>query len=396
MSVVFDEQQAPVNPDLDVIPALWQTVSVEALAVLQDLRSYPLTQRQERILRTISAKYYKRGYCFARHETIAAAVGCAKSTVQIDLDELEARALLAVRRRPGTSNVTILAPGMIEALRTQRVERRRADFIARSGISTVLDHVLVYQKIATTAVAELAVRAREVVADASAAFNKAVQPKAQTSERSTEKNVQDFDFSLNRPKAVLQPRISTSNYICNKATSDDATKRKTAVDKLCVAGVSQKQARELIRFFGAERAERNLALGLHFKARNPGGFLSTAIRENYAATHVLPGSEAAAAREQEDRRTSTCQVLNTVSSPKVARTTSPLPKHDLEIAAERFEKLSLDERSTYEEQAKSIIAAKPPSWIQDFIRKSGFDHPAVRGSIKTKSIELWRISTHLV
>jgi len=367
-------------------------VSDDAQAILTELRQSPVTSRQERILRTIASKYYQRGYCFARHTTIATAVGCAKSTLQLDLDELEARGLLAVQRRPKTSNVTILAPGLIEALRIMRLERRRAEFVSRRGVSRVLNRVESYKKIATAAMEELATFARDTVAVAAAKISEFTAPKAVVSVPVSEKKAaQDFDFSLNRPKAVSQPRTLSPKFISAKA-SPDAEKEKTT-EKLREAGVSPRQARELVRTFGTERAELNLALGLHLNAKNPGGFLATAIRENYAASHVHPGSEAATVRRRERSQAVVRETYDVQKGQAPKYAPAPLPKPAIELAAAAFDQLPPDKRAIYERRAQDAVAAAPPTWLAAMLQRSGLEHPAVRGTIKTKAVELWRLVT---
>jgi len=374
----------------DLLPAAALfVVSDDAQAILTEFRQSPVTSRQERILRTIASKYYQRGYCFARHTTIATAVGCAKSTLQLDLDELEARGLLAVQRRPKTSNVTILAPGLIEALRIMRLERRRAEFVSRRGVSRVLNRVESYKKIATAAMEELATFARDTVAVAAAKISEFTAPKAVLSVPVLEKKpAQDFDFSLNRPKAVSQPGTLSPKFISAKA-SPDAKKEKTT-GKLREAGVSPRQARELIKTFGVERAERNLALGLHLNAMNPGGYLATAIRENYAANRLHPDSEAVAVRRRE-RPEKVVRERFDVQTAQVAKPASmPLPKSAIEAIASAFDHLPTEERAVYEQQARESVAAAPPTWLVSILQRCGFEHPAVRGAIKVKALESWQ------
>jgi DNA-binding MarR family transcriptional regulator len=110
------------------------TPTPAARAVLEYFRAAPLSVRENRILRIISSTYYADGCCYAQQETLARAVGCAKSTLQQELDELEARNLLHVTPRDGTSNVTHLADGVREALRFQRIENRRRA-LARRGVA---------------------------------------------------------------------------------------------------------------------------------------------------------------------------------------------------------------------------------------------------------------------
>jgi DNA-binding MarR family transcriptional regulator len=404
LSVVYDQHETELNSeiriaeDIAAIPSLWQTVSNEALVLLQELRLCPVTARQERILRTIGSKYYKRGYCFAKQETIATALGSAKSTIQLDLDELEARGLLAVRRRPGTSNVTILAPGLIEALRTMRLERRQAEFVARRGTVPILKHIDSYKKLAVKAMDDLAAFARDTVAVASTKFSEITSPKVVVPQpMPDEKPGQNRASSSNRPKAVLQPRISTTNYISAKATSVDAFEKNELTKKLHAAGVSIKQCGELICIFGTERAERNLALGLHLKATNPGGFLSTAIREDYAASSITPGSEAATVRNRENNQKQYVQTqsFGTLAKKEAIVPPQPVARGIAEIEATKFAELPLEQKNEYEEQAKAIVEKVQPSWIQHLFKAYGFQHPAVQGYLKTKAIEIWRRYTQV-
>jgi len=129
-------QQAPqvAPPSIPTSAPSQATPTPAARAVLEYFRAAPLSVRENRILRIISSTYYADGCCYAQQETLARAVGCAKSTLQKDLDELEARNLLRVTPREDTSNVTHLADGVREALRFQRIENHRRA-LARRGVA---------------------------------------------------------------------------------------------------------------------------------------------------------------------------------------------------------------------------------------------------------------------
>jgi DNA-binding transcriptional ArsR family regulator len=364
-------------------------LSHEAANVQSELRLCPITKRQERILRTVASKFYKRGYCFAKHETLAAAVGYAKSTVQLDLDELEARGLITVRRRAGTSNVTVLIPGLIEALRAIRLERKRAEFIARNGAERVFKSIESSKTLLAVAMEELSSFAHGAMVSTAAKIG---QLKSYTSSKLDSKNPfnyeQDHQILLNRPKAVQQPINTTSNVISAKASCDDAKKIKSTTAALRDAGVSPRQATKIIKIFGSERAELNLRLGLHQNAQNPGGFLATAIRENYAKNHVQQGSEAERVRiKEQSQKVNKHQVFGIKAAEKLA---PEIQKSSIEYVISEFERLPAEKKQIFEIQAREAIATAPPTWIKSVLRTKGLDHVSVRGAIKTKAIEIWQ------
>ena len=365
--------------------------------MLEELSVFPLTSRQERILRTIAAKFYKRGYCFAKHETIATAARCgSKSTVQLDLDELEARGLVCVQRRPGTSNLTILGPGLIEALRTMRIERRRKELLARRGTLSVCGHVQAYKKMAAIAIEELTSFARETVSIASTKLNDLRLAKSTTNVVNFEKKVaQDFDFFVDRPKAVPQPRkriISLpSNYISNLSSCNNIGIRddvfKEIVDELTAEGVTPRRAQQLIALSGIECVKRNLALGFHKHALNPGGYLAEAIRQDYASMHPVAGSEAAKVREQETKARQPI-ARPTATSPKPKLTPTPLDEYNL--TAIEFDSTAEVDRRKFEEQAREDIITSPPFWAANVLAREGIQGPSIQGAIRTKAIALWK------
>ena len=116
-----------------------------------------------------------------------------------------------------------------------------------------------------------------------------------------------------------------------------------------------------------------------------------AIRENYAASHVLPGSEAAAVRQREEMQYRSTTTRTGVSTPhKVDQVSQPLPKSALELVAEAFNKLPMADRYEYELHAQKALEAAPPSWLFPTLQSSGFNHPVIRAAIRTKAIELWQ------
>ena len=381
-SIAID-QETSVSRGREPRPSPWIGASQEALTVLTDIQMYPLSAREERVLRTIASKFYQQGCCYAKHETLAKAIKCAKSTLQTTLDELEARGLIAVTRRERTSNITILTQGVIEALKFLRIQRRRIHVLARRGLAQAVDYVQgnveSYTETATEVIEELVSRAQATLASV---------------KESIPKNAQSLtppDFILeNRPKAVKQPIKHSPNFVSAKSTCDDAKKRTGTTKKLREAGVSPKQASKLVHCFGVDRVNLNLELNLHQKAQNPGGFLAMAIRENYAGNHVRPGSEAAAVREREhSTRLFPQSQKSQTSVSTIKQTLVSAPKAKIELLSGAFQELPMVEQNQYEQTAQSIFATSPPSWLVGFLKRGGFEHPAVRGAIRAKAITLW-------
>ena len=134
-------------------------------------------------------------------------------------------------------------------------------------------------------------------------------------------------------------------------------------------------------------------MGLHLKAQNPGGFLSTAIRENFAANHVHPDSEAAAVRQREHKQPGPISPPSVIAPPRSQPSDIPIPKAQNEIAASIFDQLPLSERSEYEVQAKAALVSTPPSWLISLMERHGFEHAAIQGALKSKAIAIWQAVT---
>ena len=103
------------------------------------------------------------------------------------------------------------------------------------------------------------------------------------------------------------------------------------IGMLVAEGVATAQASKIVREFGADRISRNLALGTHTNAKNPAGFLSAAIRHDYAAS-ARPGN----------------------------RQTAPARPFGVDIeqlrAIERRERGEIEDRIAEGENAKAIMA----------------------------------------
>jgi len=205
-----------------------ETLTPEARAVLEYFRAEPLSARGDRILRIISSTYYAHECCYAKQETLARAVRCAKSTLQLELDDLEARKLIHVTPRKGTSNVTVLADGVREALRFQRIENRRRA-LARRGVAPLASK-------STTASSPMPPKRPPAAAavsgtsvDSSSGFQGHFEPKKRKKNgvKTTPKNGSDLVvFSANRPKTTTwseQVTSRTSLVISDKSYTDVKT-----------------------------------------------------------------------------------------------------------------------------------------------------------------------------
>jgi len=341
----------------------------EVERILAAWRHCPLTARQEKIVRIISSRYYQCGYCYAKQVTLARAVGCAKSTLQEDLEVLAERGFLILERRPGTSNITLLAPGLQEALRIIKQQRRPK----RSAAEVIVNSVEKITQQLAAARAELVESVTQTVA--------AVSQQIAT--------VCDH----NRPKTVSQSRntithVSLSSSALHSKKDgmlDDAVKN--MIDELAAEGVTRGRARQLIELSGLERVKRNLALGQHKHAKNPGGYLAEAIREDYAGKRPIPGSEAAQVHEKEHAAT---QHIPAIAPSKLRPQAAPIPEHHLDIAAAKFAQVSEQERVIFEQRAQQAIEVAPPFWAVGLLTRNGFEHQAIQALIRTKAIELWQ------
>lgn len=329
--------ESRLDPGIQQSDPLPAPLSVEAAELLRIFQATPMTARQERILRTIASKYYREGQCYARQSRIADAVGCAKSTLQLDLDELEARGLIRVHRRVGTSNVTILADGMIEALKAMRIDRRRTR-LERDGV-----------EIASTSFRALPVPTIAPLAHA-------VPVALQTS---------------NRPKDAKRPgQHSTSLHKSNisntsspraqegEGTYDDVRKNNDKAAQILIReGITPKRARLFARIFDADRIEANVNFGLHRSKKNPAGYLAYMLQHDIAATHVTPGSEAERVRAMEHApRSLRSHEQQLVAMPSSSPTKAIIEESSIhDDAAAKFAQLAPDEQAEYKALAEREV-----------------------------------------
>jgi hypothetical protein len=203
-------------------------------------------------------------------------------------------------------------------------------------------------------------------------------------------------ISAHRPKTAKQsPNSISERYLSTQASPrknvdipDDVFKK--IVGKLTEEGVTPKRARQLLLLSGVERVQRNIALGLHRKASNPGGYLAEAIRQDYASTHAIPGSECATVRAQE--RKFHPETLHTFS--EHAKTEPrPLPANALDLASEAFAQIPNHTRAEFEQQAQHEIVSAPPFWAKSVLARSGIRHEAIQAAIRMKAIALWQKHT---
>jgi len=91
----------------------------------------------ERIARAMTRWAYKDGYCYATQEKIAGWTGLSVQTLQLRLYEMERRKLIMVKRRPGTSSITLFADTTLDALRLKKINKikvreRTAPYVTRT------------------------------------------------------------------------------------------------------------------------------------------------------------------------------------------------------------------------------------------------------------------------
>jgi len=339
----------------------------EADRILAAWRAQPLTARQEKIVRVISSRYYQRGYCFAKQATLARAVGCAKSTLQDELEVLADRGFLILERRQGTSNITLLAPGLQEALRIIKAQRRPKPSRAAIIVNSI-------EKVGQ----QLAVARAELVESVTQTVASFSQQIAHVCDQ-------------NRPKTVSQSRdithVSLSSRALHSKKDEMQNAVKKTIDELTMAGVTPWRARQLIELSGLERVKRNLALGQHKHATNPGGYRAEAIRRDYAATRPIPGSEAYHVHEKERAAANT---ICAVPVDKIKSKPALIPEHHLDIAAAKFAQVPDQQRFIFEQQAQHEIEKAPPFWAVGLLTREGLKHQAIQGLIRAKAIELWQ------
>jgi len=365
VAIVLDS--APGEAIATALPDdLYRSSSSEVERILAAWHARPLTARQEKIVRTISSRFYKRGYCYAKQATLAKSIGCAKSTLQLDLDELAARGFLILERREGTSNITLLAPGLREALRIIKEQRRPKLSAAEVIVNSI-------EKVGQ----QLAAARAELVGSVTQTVVSFSQQIAHVCDQ-------------NRPKTVSQSRdithVSLSSQALHSKNNEMQNAVRKTIDELTDAGVTPWRARQLIELAGLERVKRNLALGQHKSAKNPGGYLAEAIRADYAATRPIPGSEAYQIHEKE-RRIS--QHVSVTALFKTESKAAPLSEHHLDVAAAKFAQIPEQERVCFEQQAQREIEATPPFWAVGLLTRDGVKHQAIQALIRTKAIELW-------
>jgi hypothetical protein len=110
----------------------------EQLADLIDAYADPTLHPDiERIARAMTRWAYKDGYCYATQEKIAKWTGLTVQTLQLRLYEMERRKLIMVKRRPGTSSITLFADTTLDALRLKKINKikvreRTAPYVTRT------------------------------------------------------------------------------------------------------------------------------------------------------------------------------------------------------------------------------------------------------------------------
>jgi hypothetical protein len=236
--------------------------------------------------------------------------------VQLDTQEIEARGLWEVIPHAlasgHTANAIIFAPGTLLALR--KMEAEAIDWRRASHVKTALERLpdLVAHPTNRREDTKYPEDASRLQSQhfTSVAISKTTNTQhgvrqRDESEKRRGDGVGDFE-KCNDDEALRTPVAQDNAAECGTKTT--ATREEIPVVAgglariaalLVAEGVSPSQAHKIARNVDAVRIEANLVLGAHVGKRNPGGYLAEAIRKDYAASAIKPGSEAAFARERE-------------------------------------------------------------------------------------------------
>jgi len=338
--------------------------AADLLVLLESLPETPAWQRRCKLLGLIASRWYKQGECFARQETMAAAVRAAKSTVQLDLDALELEGFITRQRRAGTSMLTYLAAGLLDALRIFRLRRRTNKPVVRKQVE-----IRSVPRVRTAEVATISDQPSTQLVTPITTLNR---PKAVVSQQPT-----PHSSSLSHDKALYK---TSSLYTETKSDRDDDVEKKIATI-LTEEGITPARARQLAHLFDADRIERNVQLGLHRSATNPGGYLSFIIQHDVAAQSNPPSSEAALVRKREcySNRPASPSDHETFAASKQPAIKPEEPMM-LDEITQKFEALALEEQRLYESVALQDLTTRLP-WISEDATKGRLSTVAmIRGA----------------
>ncbi len=280
------------------------------IALLRDALQV-LKPAQCRLLSIVLGLARPYGYCWAQQRTLATCVGSAKSTVADDLRTFYALGLVRIlkaevaraygdyEKAKGRSDVIVPAFGLDQAMADLRAAEEARSRAARAEKSRIGRPRVVRKKPPRGS------------ARSAGAFGGGTTPRPPRSRAASksgptipvasDKNV---DF---RPKAPTGPEptsrtqsvpISKSRALAALPTSDAVRKDAEA---LISEGLDRKAAIQLAKIFVGRPGliARNIALGEHRTKANPPGWLTTAIRGDYASARISVGSEADAVRRAE-------------------------------------------------------------------------------------------------
>jgi hypothetical protein len=348
-------------------------------AIHRDLRERPLNERQSRFLRYVR-RNYRDGVFYASAATVAGVLGCARSTVQADIREIEARRLWEVIPHAlasgHTSNAIIFAAGTLHALRkmeaeeidwrrTSRVKRdleKRPDYIANP---TNRREDTKYPEDAKR------LQSQHFTSLPISKITNTQHGARQGSVSEKRRDAAAGDFEKGNDDEALRTLVAQENLAeCDMRTTAmmeknaivaGAASRMAAL--LVTEGLSPSQAHKIARNFDAARIAANLALRAHVGKRNPGGYLAESIRKDYAASAIKLGSDAALAREREKpiSKTVKAPVRDTVMKPEpiahtptTVRESTPTPTvtaESLDDASALLDALTEPEKAALRERA---------------------------------------------
>jgi len=122
------------KPKAPPAPPTYETQLADLIDAYADPTLHPDI---ERIARAMTRWAYKDGYCYATQEKIAGWTGLSVQTLQLRLYEMERRKLIMVKRRPGTSSITLFADTTLDALRLKKINKikvreRTAPYVTRT------------------------------------------------------------------------------------------------------------------------------------------------------------------------------------------------------------------------------------------------------------------------
>jgi len=437
-----ERRSVSADSGMFTLPHLRARMSAASLAMLEEWDTNPLTPLAERTIRMLCSKYMHIGFCHAAQSQLAHSLGTVRSTLGRGLDELVIENIITIQKRPGTSDRIDLVDGdaVKEALRVQHLERKALEKRMNAGKNRSLTHLNrpkatpkrylsqvnscnkskatkqqhIHVNSAVACLNENEKNTRDRLIENGIAAEQAaslvqeyslelINERIQAGVHKSKKNPPGFLIASIREN-YQQPAPSSEtllDMVSSSVTQDtnareiqaqtDSKKLEITAELISI-GVPPTIASLTASLHSVERIQRQIRSGKHLHAKNPGAFLIAAIRNDYAVSTPIPGSEHEMVLLREEHRT-----MSAIPTPSNLAV-KPLPAdaepmHQQSLIAAQFSRLSEQEQALFEETAHQAIQTNPPFWAVGLLGRDT-RNPIIQGLIRTKAIELWQSGAH--